>query len=101
MYRHLEFLRLGAVCALYPLYDPHAGAYSRENWCDLQPRQRGRPAGGVIGGPPHGDGGGVGGPPAGGRLRPRPAAPPAAVALPHVRALPLPPRRADALAPAP
>src|SRR2546428_2285367 len=55
MYRHLEFLRLGAVCALYPLYDPLAGAYSRENWRDLQPRQCGRPAGGAIGGPPGGE----------------------------------------------
>src|SRR2546429_8272329 len=69
MYRHLEFLRLGAVCALYPLYDPIAGAYSRENWCDLQPRQRGRPAGGAIGGAAGGAGGGGGGGRGGGRAR--------------------------------
>src|SRR2546427_12323847 len=90
MYRHLEFLRLGTVCALYPLYDPLAGAYSRENWRDLQPRQRGRPAGGAIGGPPGGGGAGGGGGRGGGRpswargpaprlvgARPRGPAPPA------------------------
>src|SRR2546428_1500785 len=95
MYRYLEFLRLGAVCALHPLYDPHAGAHSRENWCDLQPRQRGRPAGGAIGGAPRGGGGGGGGGRGRGGPRGRLAPPPFPCAAPP-RASPPPSLRGAA-----